>query len=229
MSKNIRKNEVTKILMWPVFIAFALFIGGLIFLCLAPDYNVYIVRSESMKPTINLADIIITVPVDNPFGTQLKPGTIVTYKHEKDLITHRVLSINGDTVAIKGDANEWPDPWPVAVSEVKGLYLFKVPLIGYVTSFVQTRRGWFLVVILPAALLLSLIVRDIVKEALRNEVEKPTKRGLGEPVQVNEISVGTNHEAEGGKEIKKILGLTIAAIMVIAMVGGVTWGLFQRH
>ncbi len=134
-----------------------------------------------MKPTINLADAIITVPVSNPFGIELRPGTIVTYKHEKNLISHRVLSINGDTLVTKGDASEEPDPL-VAISDVKGLYLFKIPLIGYVASFVQTRRGWFLVVILPAMLLIGLIAKEIVKGALRDEVKKPAKRGLDKPI-----------------------------------------------
>jgi signal peptidase len=115
-----------------------------------------------MKPAINMGDMVIAGPAGG-----VKTGDIVTYESDDVLITHRVLSIEGDTLITKGDANEDPDPGRVQLSQVKSSYLFKIPYAGYFLSFMQTRLGWFLVIILPAMVLVALIIKDIIKEALR--------------------------------------------------------------
>lgn len=143
-----------------------LIIAALAFMYFSPDYGLYLVRSESMKPTINMGDLIITGPINGPFNGEIRPGTVVTYEYRKENITHRVKSIDGQTLVTKGDATEDPDPWPVTLSDVRGIYLFKIPYLGYVTNFVQTKTGWFLTVIVPGALLVLWLAKDIVKEAL---------------------------------------------------------------
>jgi len=155
-----------KIISWTISILLTLVVGALAFIHLSPDYDIYLVRSESMKGTINMGDMIVSGPTDNPFNVTVKPGTIVTYKHGKGLITHRVQKVDDENLVTKGDAAEDIDPWKVTMSDVKGVYLFRIPSIGFLLSFVQTRQGWFLAIILPSMLLLALIVREIIKEAL---------------------------------------------------------------
>ena len=152
-----------KILVRTVSIILGLIVAALAFVFFSPAYGLYIVRSESMKPAINMGDLVIT----GPPGADINPGDIVTYAFGKKLITHRVLSIDGDTLITKGDASEDPDPRPIQISQVTGSYLFKIPYAGYPASFVRTRQGWFLVIILPAMVLLTFIVKDIIKEALK--------------------------------------------------------------
>ena len=125
-----------------------------------------------MKPAINMGDIIIT----GPFDGEAKPRMIVTYELGKELVTHRVLSVDGDALVTMGDAMEEPDPRTVNISQVKGVYLFKVPYIGYLSSFMRTRQGWFLVVILPAMVLVSFLVKDIVREALQSDPENASSK-----------------------------------------------------
>jgi signal peptidase len=144
-------------------------IGGLIFLSISPDYNIYLVRSESMKPAINIGDVIITGPIQGFLSSGLKPGEVVTYKRGKGMVTHRVLSLDGDKMVTKGDAAEDPDPWSVRISDLHGIYLFKIPKIGYLFNFLQSRVGWFLIIIFPSAVLVALLVKDIVKEALSGD------------------------------------------------------------
>jgi len=130
---------------------------------ISPDYDMFLVRSESMVPAINMGDLIITGPVN---GT-VRPGTVVTYARGAMLVTHRVISVNGDSLVTKGDAVEDPDPGPVTMSQVRGIYLFKIPSLGYLANFMHTKFGWFIVVIVPTLLLLGLIFREIVKEVLK--------------------------------------------------------------
>ncbi len=156
-----------KIFVRTISIVLGLIVTGLAFVFFSPIYNLYVVRSGSMAPAINTSDVVITGPVSA--AGSIKPGVIVTYELGIELVTHRVVSINGDTLITKGDANEDPDSNPVRLSQVKGSYLFKIPYVGYFTSFVRTRVGWFLAIIVPAIALAGFIVKDIVKEVLNNE------------------------------------------------------------
>ena len=153
--------RVTK---WVEIGVLSLVLAGLAFLFFSPDYNLYLVRSESMRPTIDMGDLIITAPLDDPINVQ--PGTIITYRYKNEMVTHRVLSTESKTLITKGDATEDPDPWTVNLSDINGVYLFKIPYVGYVTSFIQTKLGWFLAIIIPAALFVGWMAKDIVKEAL---------------------------------------------------------------
>jgi signal peptidase I len=119
-----------------------------------------------MEPAFNVGDVVIAGPL-GPAG--IKSGVIVTYAIGKTLVTHRVLSIDGNTLITKGDANEAPDPVPVLLSQVQSRYLFRIPYVGYAAGFVRTRPGWFLVIILPSIILVGFIVKDIIKEAFKNE------------------------------------------------------------
>ncbi len=158
-------GRTIKIFSWLVTAVLVLVVAGLVFIYLSPGYDLRLVRSESMRPAVNMGDLIITGPLSGPINGELKPGTIVTYERNEELITHRVLSTDGDNLVTKGDAVEDPDSWPVTLSDVKGIYLFKIPYVGYVTSFVQTKFGWFLAIIIPAALLVAWLVKDILKVA----------------------------------------------------------------
>ena len=155
-----------KIFVWMVSIMLGLIVAALAFVFFSPDYSLYIVRSGSMEPAFNVGDVVIAGPLGSG---GIKPGIIVTYAIGKTLITHRVLSIDGNTLITKGDANENPDPIPVQFSQVKSRYLFRIPYIGYVAGFVRTRPGWLLIIILPSLILVGFIVKDIVKEALKDE------------------------------------------------------------
>ena len=155
-----------KVLSQLVLALLILVLAGLAFMYISDGYNLYLVRSESMRPAINMGDVIITGPLNGPINGEVKPGTIITYEYDKDLITHRVESTDGKTLVTKGDAVEDADSWSVTMSDIRGVYLFKVPYVGFVTHFIRTKLGWFLTIIIPAALLVGWLAKDIVKEAL---------------------------------------------------------------
>ena len=148
-----------------------LIIAGFAFVHFSPDYNIYRVRSESMKPVINMGDMVITGPPNGPLNGEVKPGSIVTYQRAEELITHRVISVDGETLVTKGDAVEDPDARPVNLSNVAGVYLFKIPYLGYVSNYIRTRVGWLLVIVIPASVLVGFLIRSIRRE-LRNRADK---------------------------------------------------------
>jgi len=119
-----------------------------------------------MKPAINMGDMVVSGPLNGLLTGEVKPGVIITYERREEPVTHRVLSLDGDTLMTKGDAVEDPDPRPVSMSEVSGIYLFKIPYAGYLSNFIKTRVGWFVLIIIPALLLVAMLAKDIVKEVL---------------------------------------------------------------
>jgi len=137
------------------------FAAGAGFLFLSPDYEAQVVRSESMKPTLNMGDVVIVGPVKG----QLKPGTIISYERDGELVIHRVIEVEGRYLQTKGDAVEDPDPWQVSLADVEGVFVFKVPYLGFLSSFVRTSVGWGVLVILPAVLLIGYFMRDILKRS----------------------------------------------------------------
>lgn len=148
-----------------VFALLVLILAGLGLIYFLPGYDLYLVRSESMVPTINMGDLIITGPV----GDNLEKGQIITYAFNDETITHRIYSLDETKIVTKGDAVEDPDPWTVKSSDVRGTYLFKIPYVGFATRFIQTKLGWFISIIIPATVLVIWLAKDIVKEALKSD------------------------------------------------------------
>jgi signal peptidase len=164
---RVRRYSLVKSFYWVVTSVLGVMLAGLVFVCISPDYQAYIVRSESMKPAINMGDIIITGLVNGIAYGGIEPGTIVAFQTQKSLVTHRVVSVNNGFVVTKGDAVEDADPQPVPFSQVTGVYLFKIPAAGYLSSFIHTKAGGFLAVIVPALLFGGFIVKEMVKEIER--------------------------------------------------------------
>jgi signal peptidase len=152
-------------LSWIVAITVALMVAVLAFLYLSPTYNAYIVRSESMTPTLNLGDMVVVGTPGGFFSHHIAPGTIITYRLEGSVVTHRVQSMDGNSLITKGDAVEKADPQMVPTSQVVGVFLFKIPKLGYLSAFLHTKIGWFLLIIVPAGILITLIVLQAMRSA----------------------------------------------------------------
>jgi signal peptidase len=97
-----------------------------------------VVRSGSMHPAIETGDIIVDRDVA-PDETGV--GDIVTFKDpegSEETYTHRVVEAKpiGNEVAFttRGDANTGVEEWSVARTDKVGLYVFRVPKLGYVVA-----------------------------------------------------------------------------------------------
>lgn len=158
-------------------IVILLAIAGVILIKALPGWGIYVVQTGSMRPAINPGDIAITGPVGGAFSGDIAPGKVITFSAGKDTVTHRVISVENGLIKTKGDANEDPDASAVSPAQIKGVYLFKVPYLGYVQSFASTKKGWFFMVIVPTAILVLWILKDIVKEIFKMDENKKAKSG----------------------------------------------------
>ena len=116
------------------------------------------VQSDSMYDTLLPGDLILDVPVKD--AAELRQDDIITYwtiiNGERVLNTHRVINIyDGGNYLLfetKGDNNTLADPMTVHESEIVGKYKFRIPGLGKLVDYLQTAKGFFIVVVIPVLL-----------------------------------------------------------------------------
>ncbi len=96
-------------------------------------YHPAIVGSGSMRPVIDVGDIVV---VQHVSPEELKVGDIVQYySPEGYTITHRIIEIRegpeGKIFITKGDANEMADA-PFTADRIVGKVVFVIPKLGYI-------------------------------------------------------------------------------------------------
>jgi signal peptidase I len=97
-----------------------------------------IVLTESMKPSINSGDLILTV---SPERLTPKVGDVVSYTARRfdgapvGTFSHRI--IDGDPVSgftLKGDNNPKPDVQRPTIADIDGVVIFVLPYLGLLLS-----------------------------------------------------------------------------------------------
>ncbi len=107
-----------------------------------------VVLSGSMEPELNINDVIL-VRKSESYGI----NDIVVYDSGRELIVHRIIEQNGDTITTKGDANNVSDE-PVRIEAVKGKVVFSIPYAGVAVKALRSPVG-MIVVVLAAVLLIE--------------------------------------------------------------------------
>ena len=132
---------------------------------LGGDTYFMVAHGGSMRPAINVGDLAVIKRV-NP--SQIHVGDMLTFHRRRQVVTHRVIEVlsNGDFIT-KGDANDAPDTEPVPKSDVIGKAIFIVPYVGYVVHYAGTFWGLVFLVWIPAAALIAMEVRSILKARAR--------------------------------------------------------------
>ena len=117
------------------------------------------VESNSMSPTFSMDDLIICREVDDI--NQLKEGDVITFwtiidgKRVKN--THRITGINqaenSRSFVTRGDNNSLDDDMPAYAGDIIGKWTnVRLVGVGKVMSFLRTKTGFFVCILLPMAL-----------------------------------------------------------------------------
>jgi signal peptidase len=122
--------------------------------------RLYSVQTKSMEPTLMKGDLVISTAVKDP--KTLKHDDIITYwtiiDGERVLNTHRIVeisNINGSLgFTTKGDNNTTNDSQYVHQRDVVGKYSFRLAGVGKVFDYLQTSKGFLLVVVIPVLIFL---------------------------------------------------------------------------
>ena len=132
--------------------------------------QVYTVLSGSMEPNYHVGSIIYVKDVE---PDTLQVGDAISFMiSESTVATHRIIEILPDEddpnvirFRTKGDNNDIPDTNPVHCNNVLGKVVGTVPLLGYVSNFVQNPPGTYITIGAVAILVLAVFLPDIFTSA----------------------------------------------------------------
>ena len=143
-----------------------------------------VVLSGSMEPTLSVGDLLIIAEKEN-----YRPRDIIVYQDAKIAVTHRIVSINGDEIITKGDANDSEDK-PITQKHIKGKVVMAIPLVGYLVNAIKTPLGTMCIIALAIFLLERSFHKDNENDGkeldkIRQEIEA-LKEQLGQNNQSND-------------------------------------------
>lgn len=160
-------------LFFAAFGVLALLLAGM-FLPASIGYQVRIVESGSMGPTIPLGAAIVVRPADS-----YAVGDVVTFQRREDdeVTTHRIVA---DRISegvlqytMRGDANNVDDSRTVAPEEIVGKVRFHVPYLGFILDFIRQPIGFLILVGIPAAFIVFEQWQTIAAEVRKQKPSEP--------------------------------------------------------
>lgn len=144
-------------------------------------FQIYSVLSGSMEPNYHVGSLVYIKKVEQK---ELKKGdTITFYLSENTIATHRIKEVVNEDNKIyyrtKGDANEIDDAKLTPYENVIGKVIFSIPLLGYLSTFMQRPPGNFVAVGIGIVLIVIVFVIDSLtdnkKETKKMEVKNEKK------------------------------------------------------
>lgn len=143
---------------------------------LVAGHYMFIVLSGSMAPEFDTGSLALVKP---SVPEQIQVGDIITFTGfagSKALTTHRVMEITTTQEGLhqfitKGDANETNDPDPIPAENMIGTVSAAIPYLGYFMSFMQTKQGLLIFIIVPGVLLIAAEAYSIIKNLRGKRIE----------------------------------------------------------
>lgn len=162
-----------------------LLVGLLVVVSLIPikgNYKLFSVMSGSMEPDIPTGSLIFSKP-----ALDYQVGDVITFysgTKKSETTTHRItlveISDSGKLFTTKGDSNDAPDLKKVTEEKVIGKKVASIALVGYILGYTKTLPGLFIVIIIPAAI----IIYDELNK-MKNEAKDIIQRRKAKKKAVN--------------------------------------------
>ena len=173
MKKTMKKiGSIASTVLVVVMVLCAVFLMGSRLL----GFQVFTVISGSMEPTYSVGDLIYVKKVD---PNTIKVGDPITFILNENLVvaTHRVISVDADNQRFytQGDANETPDASPVHFKNVIGVPQFSIPLLGYVSDFIQNPPGMYITLAAGTVMIILVFLPDMIVKKKKELEEKEEK------------------------------------------------------
>lgn len=133
-------------------------------------YKAFIITTNSMEPSINHGDAILTKKTKEK---DLKEGDVITFNRENESITHRIIRIdeeeNVKLYVTKGDNNNVEDKKKIKYEDIEGKKVVTFPKIGYI---VQAAENQLVILIITLVVLILLLGKIQAEERKYNRREK---------------------------------------------------------
>lgn len=140
-------------------------------------YKAYSITTDSMKPTLDEGDIIITKQQQED---KIKQGDIITYVQNGEVITHRIIQIETqdgkNKYVTKGDNNTIEDSEKINYEQIEGVKLIKIPLLGNILNFMKDEIIVLIIILVVLILYFYKITHEEIKEERRKKKEIEDKK-----------------------------------------------------
>lgn len=185
--QKIKENQILKYLWKTIKIIVTLFILIIIGIIITQrifnnnvsvlGYRIFTVATGSMEPEYKVMDILF---VKESKESQIKVGDDVVYlgkggTFDGKIITHRVIEIEkeNDIVSFhtKGIANDIEDPI-VYYDQIYGKVIYKGVVLSFVNKIINNPIGFYLLIVIPVAILITLEIIDRKKEKDEKIIEE---------------------------------------------------------
>lgn len=135
------------------------------------EKNEYLVRHD-LNDRIQRFDLIAVCAL--PPESELNLYDVVMYESEGYLIIHRIVGITEPDEThierfflLQGDANQYPDRFPVRYSQMKGIYRgTRIPFVGSFFIFMNSPAGWLCVLLVVGVC----VAYPLVDKKLKKEI-----------------------------------------------------------
>lgn len=179
-------------------VLFAIFLMGSRLL----GFRVFNVISGSMAPQFNVGDLIYVKTVD---PEEVKVGDPITFVLNEDLVvaTHRVVRIDEENHRFytKGDANDTIDSTPVHYKNLVGIPQFKIPMLGYVSDFIQNPPGMYITIGVCAVLIFLVFLPDIISKKKKKAALAAAQNGAAPPDKESETKTKEDSDEKDGESV----------------------------
>jgi len=179
-------KTVKKIFEWfgLVIVVISILLVAFVFIGPRFGWETHPVLSGSMEPTLKVGGLIITKPED---VHNIKVNDMITFNVSSVVIvTHRVIGIEirdgKPWFQTKGDANQDPDNDFVSSKgkEMRKVF-FHIPYLGFAAVFLQKKLTFFILIAIPALILIGIFSRDMWKGIREiKEKKKPAVSDAGQ-------------------------------------------------
>ncbi|MBA3782068.1 MAG: signal peptidase I [Nocardioides sp.] len=159
-------------------------------------FSRYVITGSSMAGTYDRGSVVFeqTVPV-----SELEVGDTISYVPPAEsgvttLVTHRIVSINGDEFRTQGDANATPDPWTFKLNTAtQPRVVASIPYVGYAFIALTDRATRIVVIGVPAAIIALMSISEMFgTDRRRRRRPRQPKSVVSTPV----ASAGPHSDAE---------------------------------
>lgn len=132
-------------------------------------YKSYIIKTNSMEPTININDVIITKKVEKD---EIKTGDVITFMQNGEVITHRITQIdaNGEYTT-KGDNNNIEDTFKIDYENIEGKHVLTIPYLGKVVQALDNKIVFLIITLIVLIFMLITIQNQEKRENRREKKE----------------------------------------------------------
>lgn len=125
-------------------------------------YTPYIVLSSSMQPLYPVGSLVYIISCEQE---EIAIGDNITFTLDENIIvTHQVVEIDENLYYTKGIANQTRDNEAIPYESILGKVCYCIPYLGYISKFITSSSGLFLLISIIISWMIVLCVLDAYKK-----------------------------------------------------------------